>query len=88
MRIKIRDFRKAFLKAVDKRETQFKVGGKVFVTAFAKYLLEHLGNLGKLDKEYIEFDEPRRPKVCTECGYQRIDKDNSCPRCKNPMVEL
>jgi len=87
MKIKIRDFKKAYLKAVEKRDTQFKVDGKVFVTPFAKYLLEHLWNMGKKDKDYIEFNKPAKQMLCRECGYIKSKNYDTCPQCKTKLEE-
>jgi len=56
MQIKLKDFKRLYLKARKENKVQFQCRGKTFVTKFAKYIIMHAeDNMTLGPEQYLEF---------------------------------
>jgi len=56
MQIKLKDFKRIYLKARKENKVQFKCKGKAFITQFAKYVIMHAEeNMNLGPEQYLEF---------------------------------
>lgn len=90
MKLKFKEFKKAYKEAVKNKQVKFKVKNEEFITTFAKYLIEHLNNLNKKDNDSFEFVTLTKDNHCKICNSILKQKElefygDTCFKCVKEM---